>query len=200
VAVAAFVGADSHAWHARIGFGAIGLVHGVLQLALPLLLVAFAPPRYVAAALAILIPAAVAGYWLAKHDRRWLLLIFWMAVGTIELALAISGAQPRPLTLYTLFAAGLLDMLLSCTWFGWYLAVAAAFNGHNNEVGGASRVERFKQLVRIKLAPDSLTAYVIAFDRPQVNARTLRVWLEDVFELQATPAAHSTNPSTGVHN
>ena len=50
---------------------------------------------------------------------------------------------------------------------GWYLAVCFMFNGHNNETGGAGRIEEFKGFVRVCLRKDSLTVYVIGVDRPQ---------------------------------
>ena len=45
-----------------------------------------------------------------------------------------------------------------------------AFNGHNNEVGGAARIERFKQFIRFKVEPNQITGYVITFDDPQTTA------------------------------
>ena len=63
------------------------------------------------------------------------------------------------------FLAAAVGALSSCVWFGWYLAVTfLLFNGHNNEVGGAVRIESFKQFIRFKLEKDKLTGYVIAVD------------------------------------
>lgn len=38
------------------------------------------------------------------------------------------------------------------------------FNGHNNEVGGAARIENYKQFIRFRLTKNTLTGYVIAID------------------------------------
>jgi hypothetical protein len=51
------------------------------------------------------------------------------------------------------------------------LAVALLFNGHNNEAGGAARLQGYKQFMRIRLRQDDLTAYVIGFDKAQPEGR-----------------------------
>ncbi|HKS26835.1 MAG TPA: hypothetical protein VJS44_03405 [Pyrinomonadaceae bacterium] len=79
--------------------------------------------------------------------------------------------------------AGLVGALMSCVWFGWYLAISLAFNGHNNEAGGAARIEDYKQFVRVRLTKNSLTAYVIAVDKPEIKGSRLRPKLIDVFTL-----------------
>ena len=73
---------------------------------------------------------------------------------------------------------------MCCYWFGWYLGVCFAFNGHNNEVGGAARIERFKQFIRFRLSEQGeLTGYVIAVNDPSDDGRDLRPHLVDVFRL-----------------
>ena len=69
--------------------------------------------------------------------------------------------------------AAFIGAFMSCVWFGWYLAVALLFNGHNNEAGGAARLEGYKQFIRIRLTKDDLTAYVIGFDKAQAEAKDL---------------------------
>jgi hypothetical protein len=82
------------------------------------------------------------------------------------------------------FAAVLLfGFVLSMAWLSWYFAVSLGFNGHNNEVGGAARVEEFKHIVRIRLRKADLTAFVIAFDEPAVDGKDLKPKLIDVFQL-----------------
>lgn len=88
--------------------------------------------------------------------------------------------QIFPLALVALFGAA-----LSCMWLGWYFGVCLGFNGHNNEVGGASRIEKFKQLIRIRLTANDLTAYVIAVDQPEKNGQDLTPKIIDVFRLEA---------------
>jgi hypothetical protein len=88
-----------------------------------------------------------------------------------------------PITLASVFGA-----LLSCVWVGWYFAVCLGFNGHNNEVGGAARIEQFKQFIRFRLTENSLTGYVIAVDEPQKEGRLLAPKVIDVFRLTAKKA------------
>ena len=74
---------------------------------------------------------------------------------------------------------------MSCVLFGWYLAVALAFNGHNNEAGGAARIEGFKEFIRFRLDRNGLTGYVIAIDEPGTagGKGKLRPKLVDVFRI-----------------
>ncbi len=85
-----------------------------------------------------------------------------------------------PITLASVFGA-----LLSCVWVSWYFAVCLGFHGHNNEVGGAARIERFKQFIRFRLTENDLTGYVIAVDDPQKEGRLLSPKVIDVFRLVA---------------
>ena len=95
--------------------------------------------------------------------------IAWIAVGLLPFlaALVMNWGDPAEVvTLCRIVGAALIGALLSCVWFGWYLAVSLAFNAHNNEAGGGARTEQFRHLVRIKLTRDSLTGYVIGIDEP----------------------------------
>jgi len=87
------------------------------------------------------------------------------------------------------FVAGVAGAVMSCVWFGWYLAVCFTFNGHNNEVGSASRIEEFKQFIRFRLTEEGLTGYVIGVDRPQEDKRRqdLNPEIIDVFHLRVKP-------------
>jgi len=97
-------------------------------------------------------------------------------------------------------AAGGIGSLMCCVWFGWYLAVCLGFNGHNNEIGGAARIEDFKQFIRFRLTNEGLTGYVIAVDdvsrigNPVDKGSTemkdgsyLEPYLIDVFSLKLKP-------------
>lgn len=66
-----------------------------------------------------------------------------------------------------------------------YLAVSLAFNGHNNEAGGAARIEGFKQLIRFRINRDGLTGFVIAIDKPNTigGKGHLEPRLVDVFKV-----------------
>lgn len=79
--------------------------------------------------------------------------------------------------------AGLYGLLLSCVWIGWYFATALVCHGHNNEAGGASQIERFKQFIRFRLTADDLTGFVIAVDDPAEDGNRLRPRLVDVIHL-----------------
>jgi hypothetical protein len=91
--------------------------------------------------------------------------------------------------LWPSLAAGVVGAITCCFWFGWYLGVCFAFNGHNNEVGGAARVERFKQFVRFRLTDEGLTGYVIGINDPAEDGRELRPHVVDVFHLGLKPPA-----------
>jgi hypothetical protein len=81
---------------------------------------------------------------------------------------------------------------MSCVWFGWYLGVCFAFNGHNNEVGGACRIEEFKQFIRFRLTEDWLTGYVIAVDKPGMPGWGLNPKVVDIFHLRVKPTGDAT--------
>jgi hypothetical protein len=76
--------------------------------------------------------------------------------------------QLVPLALACVFG-----LVLSCIWVGWYFAVCLRFNGHNNETGGAARIENFKQFIRFRVREDDLTGYVIAVDEPRAKGKNL---------------------------
>jgi hypothetical protein len=84
-----------------------------------------------------------------------------------------------------LLLAVFLGYRMSRVWFSWYLAVALAFNGHNNEAGGAARIEGFKHILRIRLKGDKLTVYVIGFDDAATELKDLKPRLVDKFDLES---------------
>jgi hypothetical protein len=98
----------------------------------------------------------------------------------------VSNASAWTLEIISLISAVLLGFLFSMSLLSWYFGVSMAFQGHNNEVGGAGRIERFRHIVRICLTEKDLTAYVIAFDDPKVDGHTLKLKLVDKFTLKAT--------------
>lgn len=83
-----------------------------------------------------------------------------------------------------LLIAGIIGAVTSCLWFGWYLAIMLAFNAHNNEAGGAARLEGFKQFVRIKLTKNELTAYVVGFDEAVTDGNRPHLKLIDHFTIR----------------
>ena len=86
--------------------------------------------------------------------------------------------------LFPIFLGGVFGAFLSCVWLGWYLGVCLGFNGHNNESGGAARIEKFKQIVRFRLTNDTLTGYVIGVRNPKRCGHLLRPYLIDIFQLK----------------
>ena len=189
-----------------IGKVLIGLWHLILQLFVAYILIKTG--SYLAWALAAImlvlpIPLARA---LLKRNNGIGLAILWFVYGAVMLALPwivyrISG-QPAVFydwtsldVLFPAFVAGLAGAVICCLWTGWYFAVCFAFNGHNNEVGGAARIENYKEFIRFRLTPDTLTGYVIAVDdvsqinTVDKNGRTrdgsdLQPKLIDIFQLR----------------
>lgn len=89
--------------------------------------------------------------------------------------------------LFPIFLCGVFGAFLSCVWLGWYFGVCLGFNGHNNESGGAARIEKFKQLIRFRLTKETLTGYVIGVRDPQRCGSVLNPQLIDVFHLTRAP-------------
>jgi predicted ATPase len=105
----------------------------------------------------------------------------WGGVGLAVLALVVLGVamvillrfaggsfDALPTTKWQqaacLTGSGLLAMLFGSTWFAWYLAVTGWFHAHNNELGGAARVDRYRQIIRFHVHAGGLTGYVIAVE------------------------------------
>jgi hypothetical protein len=89
--------------------------------------------------------------------------------------------------LFACFVAGFVGFWMSCIWLNWYLAIALLYQGHNNEVGGAGRIEKFKQFIRFRLTENDLTGFVIAVDEPQEYGNELEPKLIDVIHLTRKP-------------
>lgn len=103
------------------------------------------------------------------------------------------NAQIYPNLSYLVFLAVSIGLVayfghwLSRVWFSWYLAVSLAYNGHNNEAGGAARIEGFKHILRIKVEEEKLTVYVIGFDDAEHDLKKLKLKLVDKFTLKCKP-------------
>jgi hypothetical protein len=194
-AFAGGVGGELHRGPGRVGFFLLGVAHAVLQLAVPVVLVVARRPL-VGWGAAI---ATVAFTWLAgrlaprllrrpgaegRYRLGALLLVLWLGWGGGLLALALRWPERQTVDAASFFLALGLGAILSCSWFGWYLAVSLCFDGHNNEAGGGARIERFKQLIRFRLTREGLTGYVIAIDKPEGDGRKLTPRVIDVFEVR----------------
>jgi len=109
-------------------------------------------------------------------------LILYLPIGLASGATRFAG---RRCGSFFFLVVALMGTMNIGVWFGWYLLVSLAFAGHNDEAAGAARVEKYKQFIRFRLTPDTLTGYVIAIDEPGTNGRELKreLWMFSVFTL-----------------
>ncbi|OLE53238.1 MAG: hypothetical protein AUG51_14190 [Acidobacteria bacterium 13_1_20CM_3_53_8] len=191
----------------KFAFLLLGASHALVQLFVPFLLVRkgnllLAP----LAALILVLIFKYIGRALAKSENGWPLAIAWIVFSALLLVTPfvmdvttppnIPGIIPHifndglinvgdnHLTQFLLcFYAGAIGAFMSCVLFGWYLAVALAFNGHNNEAGGAARIEGFKEFIRFRLTPKGLTGYVIGMDEPSTDGEKLQPKIVDIFRI-----------------
>lgn len=87
----------------------------------------------------------------------------------------------------SILVIGYIGFLMSRVWMSWYLAVSMKFDGHNNEAGGAARIEGFKHILRIKVENDKLTVFVIGFEEAEHELERLKLKLVDKFTLKCKP-------------
>lgn len=123
------------------------------------------------------------------------LLVTWVGFGLVVLLVAVHfgwDKLPMEVTGWRFIMALALGAVLSCVWFGWYLAVSLSFNGHNNEAGGGARLPRYRQFIRFKVTEKQLTGYVIGIDIPQddigqqsMQTDKANIHLVDVFSIRA---------------
>ncbi|MDQ3803115.1 MAG: hypothetical protein M3416_04600 [Acidobacteriota bacterium] len=191
VFLAAGVGAHLRKIPGKLAFALLGASHGLLQLAVPFLIVrkghlVWAPVAVAATAFAF----KYLGRWVARRESGWPLAIAWVAFGAALLYIPfVVDADPLNMPeghwarLLLCVYAGVIGAVMSCVLFGWYLAVSLAFNGHNNEAGGAARIEGFKQFIRFRVTRQELTGYVIAVDEAQTDGGKLDPKIIDVFRV-----------------
>jgi hypothetical protein len=202
VALAVFAGGQFLNNTGKIRFAAIGILHVVLQVAVPVCLVLYSSwTTILIISVIVVIITLSAGQlftrdFLVKNlslaDQKklgYLLFAAWGIVGICVL-LAASWGDTNAIAVdcWRLLAAFFLGAFFSCIWFGWYLAVALAFHGHNNEAGGGARSERYRHMIRFKLTENTLTGYVIGIDKPVTDfsvKESQKFWLVDVFTLHA---------------
>lgn len=193
-------------WKGRALKVLIGAWHFVLQLAVPFILVRKASVASLLVAVVVVALGPLIGERLLARFKGWALFLVWVVLGLATLAAPIWLAsiepaggiltklwfEPNPETglfwtgwygLIPAVVAGLIGVVMCCYWFGWYLGVCFAFNGHNNEVGGAARIEQFKQFIRFRLTDKGLTGYVIAVNDPSDTGGDLTPHVVDVFHL-----------------
>jgi hypothetical protein len=125
------------------------------------------------------------GYQLPSPSEPWLRRLAEGAAPAGGVGSFAHGEVARWLSdVFLAVLGGLFGYALSLVWFAWYLLVSDAWNGHSNEVGGAARIERFKQLIRFKLTETSLTGYVIAVDDPKTDGAELTPRIVDVLTIR----------------
>jgi len=199
ILLAVFVGGRLYGTTGRILFGALGFWHALLQLVIPFWLVSRGGFKTIVYVPLLLVAMAYFGQMLVNRGRKFrvALLFSWILLGLLLLYIpSQDNAAWVPMAcgcleknrivaseLCIIPAAGVVSALMSAVLLGWYLAVAFEFNGHNNEVGGAARVEKYKQFIRIKITEKELTAYVIGFDEPQQCGSRLKLKLIDCFRI-----------------
>jgi hypothetical protein len=180
-------------------FVALGGLHALIQLTMPLLIVrvGLGHPIALVAALAAGVGFAVVARWrLAVGGRSapWLLVALWLGhwVAMVVLLVwpgdrvAVLPASDGGWALF-LVLAGAIGSIVGCLEYGWYLAVAITLNGHNNEVGAAARIPRFRQFIRFRVEPHRLTGFVIAIDEPGDEPAAVVPRVVDVFTVTPTP-------------
>ena len=182
----------------KLGYAALGALFGQLQLALPLLLATYGGARELIGSALFAVAIAGGAY---RAQCRWS--TPWLALGAFVLAgvgsiwLTLMAASLRPVSGFAFGTAFLAGGTFACIWFGFYLTVALGFGAHNNEAGGAARVDYYRHFIRFKLEPQRITGFVVGFDRPAVTlagdtgdaSPALQPRLVERFELSRTPIA-----------
>lgn len=84
---------------------------------------------------------------------------------------------------------------LCLRYFKFYLGIAALLDAHNNEVGAAASVSKFRQMIRFRVNADGLTGFVIAVRDAETaspgRAPQLAFELIDEFVIHPSPAGES---------
>lgn len=123
-------------------------------------------------------------------------------VSLVCFAALIAGAVVPPLWTYDPAAARELHVLayvlsfffgayFACLWSGWYFCICLQWNAHGNEAGGAARVTRYGEFIRIKLTRDHLEAWTIAVE-PQHSdhpPRLRKLFGRETLDLGKPPTA-----------
>ena len=181
----------------KLGMLALGTLHGVAHLVTPFAIARLALATWwVAPAMIALlaVPLVIGRRLLDDGARWWTLLALWLGPWLAALALAVVAADGVALApvglgpwLAVIGLTAALSIAIGCAHMGWYLTVSAALGAHGNEVGGAARVDHFRQFVRFRVTPDRVTGFVIAIDRPSADPAKLAPYVLDVFHIEPTP-------------
>lgn len=157
----------------------LGVVHAILQLVTPFVFAMSAGVNLVTLVTAVGVNLLLSGVLVASRllFRKSALLGLLLGVVAVlawwgGLAVLVYHGSGETVAAWrdwwmraaAVMLGALLSIIPCCCLFTWYLAVAALFDAHNNEVGGAARVTQFRQLIRFKLSRDGLTGYVVAIE------------------------------------
>jgi len=168
----------------KLVFALMGLYLGVLQISIPLLIALDGTWIRTAVVLSwVLGITAVTAKWFCSLNRSKYIWLMWLVAGGGALAASVVGHTQHQISLTRVLVALASAAALTCVWFGWYLASALAFGGHNNEAGGAAQLDRHRHFIRFKVQKDKLTGYVIGFAKPNHVGKNLSPILVEVFEL-----------------
>lgn len=165
--VAAWLQGNHRPLHVKLGYAMLGVFFGALMTTVPLVLAIQGTALSFAACTAWALCVGLAALPLQERQPSpWLLLVLWLVAGGGVLGLALGLGELQGITGGRFVMAFVAGSFFSCVWFGWYLAVAMGWNAHNNEAGGAARLDRYRHFIRFKVEPDAITGYVIGFDQP----------------------------------
>lgn len=194
----------------QIVFIVMGVWHGILQLAVPFLIVWVGEWYVTPIVLALVLVVTLISVQLVKRKRlpritrlinRKILVATWLLYGLVVLAIPLylhrelSPIPPGPWTIAGLsLLAGLIGALMSCVWLGWYFATSLVFHGHTNEAGSTARTEHYKHFIRFKVTDQELTGYVIAVDFPHAPYAHLSLWKKIKGAIFGKP----NDPGTGA--
>ncbi len=177
-------------WHAIVQFS-VGLIMAIYSSYLEMLVitVSIIGISYLIPRVPMLHCQAKENFSRAEQSKiAGRLFIYWIGLGLLAFfaVIYISGMRPEAITLDRIFMVFVLGAVLGCLWFGWYLAVSLAFNGHNNEAGGGACSPRYRHMIRFKLTENQLTGYVIGFNQPiDKITKDTQFELIDVFRVNS---------------
>lgn len=154
-----------------IAFVLVGALHLIMQ-TLPIALMVKLGSGWAGVAfIAIMLVMWLVGWVVVRSHAAWsphLMLGLWITQAVLLLAapFVLRGAHaPRDLpALETIVLVGFVlvgGFVNCCAQFAWYLAVSFGYHGHNNEVGGATRLDNYAQFIRFKVTRTEITGYVI---------------------------------------
>lgn len=194
-----------------IVFGLMGVWHGILQLAVPFLIVWVGEWYVIPIVLALVLVVTFISVQLVKRKRlprigglinRKTLVAAWLLYGLVVLAIPLFWhrdpipGSPGPWTIAGLsLLTGLIGALMSCVWLGWYFATSLVFQGHTNEAGSTARTEHYKHFIRFKITKEELTGYVIAVDFPHAPYAHLSLWQKIKRTFSGEPRESGTGAS-----